>query len=435
MSIEILMPSLGESVSEGTINKWLIKEGDFVTNGQKLAVIVSDKADVEIYAPADGRIEKIYGQENQTLNTGTKLIDLDETAKGSSPMSPPRPTLDHEIQGQNQASGAAPSVRKLAIENDIDLSKVQGTGERGRITQEDVRQAMQTMSQPPMATHLAAHQLAPPPAVPTGTGTPPPATTSNHGTADWPVPNVGYGTFKVPRYNEKPGDSLIPFSRKRQITADHMTYSKIVSPHVVTVAEVDLNRVSKLRDEYKDAYKKEGLSLSVLAFVCVATTRALRMYSGLNARIVDKAVAQIRAINLGIAVDAPDGLVVPNLKNADELSLRGMCRAIADVAGRARSGKLTADDFSGSTFTVSNPGIKGNLFGGAIISQPNVGILRMGEIKKRVVVVEGEGGDQMAIHPMMYMALSYDHRVVDGVLGNSFLWTVSDLLNRGEFEP
>jgi 2-oxoglutarate dehydrogenase E2 component (dihydrolipoamide succinyltransferase) len=177
------------------------------------------------------------------------------------------------------------------------------------------------------------------------------------------------------------------------------------------------------------------MGLTMLAFACVAVTRALRQFPNVNARVLDGATAIVKDINLGIAVDAPDGLVVPNIKHADELSLRGMARSIGELAVRARDGKLTADDFSGSTFSVTNPGAKGNLFGGAIISQPNVAILRLGELKKRVVVVEEGGEDRIAIHPVMYIALTYDHRVVDGVLGNSFLWTVADELRRAEFEP
>jgi 2-oxoglutarate dehydrogenase E2 component (dihydrolipoamide succinyltransferase) len=172
----------------------------------------------------------------------------------------------------------------------------------------------------------------------------------------------------------------------------------------------------------------------MLAFVSHAIVRGLREFPGINARVLDDSYVVLRDINLGVAVDAPDGLVVPNIKRADELSLKGLARAIDEVAGRARAGKITADDLAGCSFSVSNPGIKGNLFGGAIIAQPNAGILRMGEIQKRVVVVEVDGQDTMAIHPVMYLALSYDHRIVDGVLGNSFLYRVVEILEKGDFE-
>jgi 2-oxoglutarate dehydrogenase E2 component (dihydrolipoamide succinyltransferase) len=203
---------------------------------------------------------------------------------------------------------------------------------------------------------------------------------------------------------------------------------------VVTVAEVDLHATSRLRDEHKDRFKKAGVPLTFLAFICAATIKALREHPELNARVLDGSYVLLREINLGIAVDTPGGLIVPSIKHADQLSLRGVAASIDELASRARGGKTTADDLANTTFTVSNPGQKGNLFGAAIISQPNVGILRMGEIKKRPVVVTRDGEDAIAIHPVMYMALSYDHRIVDGVLANSFLWRVADVLTRAEFE-
>ena len=203
---------------------------------------------------------------------------------------------------------------------------------------------------------------------------------------------------------------------------------------MVTVAEVDLHATSKLRDEHKDRFKKDGVPLTFLAFICAATVKALREHPEMNARVLDSSYVILRDVNLGVAVDTPGGLIVPSIKHADQLSLRGIAANIDEVAGRARTGKITADDLANTTFTVSNPGQKGNLFGAAIISQPNVGILRMGEIKKRAVVVTRDGEDAIAIHPVMYMALSYDHRVIDGVLANSFLWRVADILTRAELE-
>jgi 2-oxoglutarate dehydrogenase E2 component (dihydrolipoamide succinyltransferase) len=214
-----------------------------------------------------------------------------------------------------------------------------------------------------------------------------------------------------------------------------MTYSKFASPHVVTVAEVDLQRASKLREANKDRYKKEGLGLTMLSFVVLAAAKALRENPTMNARVLEDSFVIYKDVNIGVAVDSPDGLVVPVVRRADELGVRGIVRGIDEVAKRAKAGKITMDDLSGATFSVTNPGIKGNLFGGAIINQPNVGILRMGEIQKRVVVVESpEGDDQMVIHPVMYMALSYDHRVVDGVVANSFLWRVAEILETADFE-
>jgi 2-oxoglutarate dehydrogenase E2 component (dihydrolipoamide succinyltransferase) len=213
-----------------------------------------------------------------------------------------------------------------------------------------------------------------------------------------------------------------------------MTYAKLTAPHVVTVAEVDLFRTQKLREANKDRYKKSGVSLTVLSFVCAAVVRGLREFPALNARVLDDSYVVLKNVNLGIAVDAPEGLIVPNIKRADELSVRGLAKAIEEVAVRARDNKITADDLAGGSFSISNPGLKGNLFGGAIIAQPNVGILRMGEIQKRPVVIDVDGQDSIVIRPIMYVALSYDHRIIDGALANAFLWRITELLEKGDFE-
>ncbi len=449
--IDVPMPQLGESVAEGTVTKWLVREGDFVDREQVLLEVATDKADTEVRAPSGGRVVSLIAKEGQTLATGTVLAKIDETAsKGAGapaaasppakpaaaqpaaapqyatpqPAGPPPPPSGNSGQGL-----ASPSTRRMALEHGVDVSRVQGTGEQGRVTHEDVRRAAGGTA---LAAPAQAPQAAPPTATPTavelsqllqaGAGFVP------------PIPGVGYGSYKVPPFNPKPGDQIIPFNRRRQITADHMVYSKQVSPHVATVAEVDLYATAKLRDQHKDRFKKEGVPLTFLAFICAATVRALRENPTLNARVLEKSYAVIRDINLGVAVDTPGGLVVPSIKHADQLSLRGIASAIDELAQRAKAGKVTADDLAGTTFSVSNPGLKGNLFGAAIISQPNVGILRMGEIKKRPVVVTNGDEDTIAIHPVMYVALSYDHRIIDGVAANSFLWRVADLLSRADFE-
>jgi 2-oxoglutarate dehydrogenase E2 component (dihydrolipoamide succinyltransferase) len=248
------------------------------------------------------------------------------------------------------------------------------------------------------------------------------------------IPPPPTGAFRLPPYKPGPNDKVVAFSRRRRIIADHMVYSKLTAPHVVTFAECDLQTTARLRDAHKADFKKAGLSLTYLAFVAAATCRALREFRELNARVLEDEYVLLGDVNLGVAVDTDEGLVVPVIPHADELSIRGLARAIDELALRARDGKLTPDDLANKTFTISNPGRRGNLVGGAIISQPNVGILRMGEIKKRVVVVEHDGEDFMAIHPVMHMALSYDHRIVDGVHANSFLWRVTELLETGDFE-
>jgi 2-oxoglutarate dehydrogenase E2 component (dihydrolipoamide succinyltransferase) len=421
--IDVILPQLGESVSEGTITKWLVKEGDVVAKDQPLLEVATDKADAEVPAPAAGRVARCLVNEGDVVPVKTVVCQLDESVTASAAAAPaPAPVAVAAAPAPAAVAArplASPSVRKEALEQGVDLAAVHGSGDHGRITKDDVVRA-KTPALP-----------APPPARPAQLA----SMINASGGFVPPIPGTGFGSFKVPQYRPNAGDQVVPFTRRRRITADHMTYSKFSSPHVVTVAEIDLHKASKLREAHKDRYKKEGQALTMLAFVVVAAAKALRENPQLNARVLDDAYVIFKDVNLGVAVDSPDGLVVPVIRRADELGVRGIVRSIDDVAKRAKSGKITIDDLSGATFSITNPGLKGNLFGGAIINQPNVGILRMGEIQKRVVVVEGPAGeDHMVIHPVMYMALSYDHRIVDGVAANSFLWRVTELLEKADFE-
>jgi 2-oxoglutarate dehydrogenase E2 component (dihydrolipoamide succinyltransferase) len=451
--IDVVMPQLGESVAEGTVTRWLVREGEQVKRDQVLVEVATDKADTEVRSPADGVVVSIAVPAGAVVPTRALLAKIHDTAVTKAPApapapppAPPPPPVPVVAapapapppapppagNGEPEPSPlTSPATRKLARDLGVDLRRVQPTGDHGRVTREDVVHAISEAPAPPPD--------APSPPAPSPVAAPAPAAELAQliqagGGFVPPIPGVGYGAYKVPPYTPRPGDEVIPFNRRRRITADHMVYSKVTSPHVVTVAEVDLHATSKLRDEHKERLKKAGVPLTFLAFICAATVRALREHPEVNARVLDGAYVVLRDVNLGIAVDTPGGLIVPSIKHADQLSLRGIAANIDELAGRARSGKTTADDLASTTFTVSNPGQKGNLFGAAIISQPNVGILRVGEIKKRPVVVTRDGEDAIAIHPVMYMALSYDHRVIDGVLANSFLWRVADILTRAEFE-
>jgi len=428
MATNVTMPQLGESVVEGTIGRWLVREGDRVEKDQPVVEVLTDKADSEIPATAAGVVTKIHAQEGATVAVGQVLLEIDTTAKAAevkdnkaaseapakaTKNESAKPTAAPSVEATGSQAEAAPStppgavaaspaIRKLARERGVDLRQAQA--ENGRISKDAVLQ---------VGTAATARSSVPP---------------SQPGSSR-PL------AFQIPPYIAQPGDEMVPFSRRRRIIADHMVVSKQVSPHVMTVAECDLSRTSRLRDQHKDALKKEGIGLSFLSFVAAATTRALREWRALNARVLDDAYVLLRDINLGIAVDTKEGLVVPVIRNADRLTVRGISEAIDRMALKARDGRLTPDDLSGKTFTISNPGKKGNLFGAAIISQPNVGILRIGEIQKRVVVIEDENdGDRLAIHPVMYMSLSYDHRIVDGVAANSFLYQVVEYLELGDFE-
>jgi 2-oxoglutarate dehydrogenase E2 component (dihydrolipoamide succinyltransferase) len=459
MATTINMPALGESVTEGEVGKWLVKEGERVAKDAPLVEIMTDKADSPVYAPEAGVVTKIFVAEGATVSVGDKLCELDAAAeasdgggngkatksreKASETASEPEgakarkvakspPVEDAKVKsGQDEPAMASPALRKLAREQGVDLARVTGSGEGGRITREDILKVAEG------GPATDSREVMRPPSTSRGTATAPTAsgTTAAAPTAAGGSPTTGpRGAFKLPPYHPSSGDEVVPFSRRRRIIADHMVFSKLTAPHVVTFAECDLHRTAQIRSAHKAEFTQSGLNLTYLAFVCAATVRALREFPELNARVLDDAFVKLREINLGIAVDTDEGLVVPVIRNADELSIRGIARAIDELAEKARDGKLTPDDLANKTFAVSNPGRRGNLVGGAIISQPNVGILRIGEIKKRVVVVEHDDGDAIAIHPVMYMALSYDHRIVDGVHANGFLWRVNQLLEEGDFE-
>ncbi|MCC7534569.1 MAG: 2-oxo acid dehydrogenase subunit E2 [Deltaproteobacteria bacterium] len=448
MSTVVTLPHLGESVVEGTVLKWLVAVGDLVARDQPLVEIGTDKTDTEVVAPASGRVVSLAIAEGQTARVGATLATIDETARVDAPalalagpapaLAGPAPAPAGAAPATSAASPAAPrpeaasapaaapapaapaappraspAVRKLAHESGVALGDVAASGLGGRITAEDVRRA----AEPAPARATAPRDEAPSPS------------------PQAPATGDRASAFVLPPYASRPGDQVVPFSRRRRIIADHMVFSKRVSPHVLTVAEVDMHAAHTLREAHKATFQAEGIPLTFLAFVAAATARALREFPLLNSRVLDDAYVMLKEIHLGIAVETDDGLIVPVVRNADELTLRGIARAIDDVAQRARKGKLGPDDLAGKTFTLSNPGRKGNLFGAAIISQPNVAILRIGEIRKRVVVVEHDGQDLMAIHPVMHLALSYDHRIVDGFAANSFLWRLRDLLERGQDQP
>ncbi len=328
----------------------------------------------------------------------------------------------------------SPVVLRMAEERGIDLSLVPGTGIGGRVSKRDIEHYLEALQrgQAPTAPHNGDGARPSDGGAMTATGagapgaslTPPPA-----------VPPATGSVFRPPVYQPREGDSVEPFTRRRKLIAEHMVYSKTHAPHVGTVAEVDLTKTMALRESHKDAFlKREGFSLTLLPFAAIATIRALKEFPRMNASVAGDSVVVRRDINLGIAMDAEEGLVVPVLKGADTLSVVGLARQIERLHRKVIEKSLTADDLSGGSFTLSNPGREGNLYGFAIINQPQVGILRMGEVKKRPVIIEVDGSDAIAIRTMMYLALSYDHRVIDGVLGNRFLYRTARILEYAEFE-
>ena len=431
MPVSVVMPKLGESIVEGTITKWHVKEGDAIQKDQVLLTVSTDKADTDVPSPASGVVRRLLAREQDVVPVEVPIAEIEEGASAGAPAKP-APVAAPAAAPERREPPTTPVVRKYARELDVDVTTVQGSGERGRVTKNDVLAAAAAREAP-----VAVPPPAPLPSVSTVSAQPAPAAAKEYasGPATSSIGIPGFkGAWQPKPYVSAPGDEVVPFSRRRRIIADHMVYSKHVAPHVYTFAEIDMHRVSKLRDAKKDAWKAEGVSLTFLAFIAAAVARALRENPGMNARVLDDAYVKLKEVNLGIAVETPAGLLVPVVRNADELTVKGLARAIDALARKARDGKIEADDLAGSTFTISNPGPKGNFVGAAVINQPNVGILRTGEIVKRPVVVEAEGADTIAIHPVMFCALSYDHRIVDGVAANNFLFRVTELIESGQFD-
>ncbi len=447
MSVTVEFPQLGESVLEGTVARWLVKEGERVERDQPLVEVTTDKVDAEIPSPDAGVVEKILVAEGETVTVGTALARIAEGAaaadaadRAPAPKAKREPTAAAaEARGSDakkktaskpsarpdtagdEAAGKAPEVRatpvarRMAAEQGVDLGSLPATGPGGRVAKADVQGAR---SAP--AARAAAEKPA------SGAGETRAVAASLPAGGKRP----SYLTYQI-----QPGDELIPMTPLRRIVAEHMVLSKQISPHVGTVAEVDLHGVVKLRDANKRSFQQQhGFNLTYLPFIVSATVHALREFPRLNASVLEDAIVEKQAIHVGVAVETEKGLVVPVIRDADRLSLVGLAEAIEDLSARARSKQLSPDDLRGGTFTVSNPGRYGNLYGFAIINQPQVGILRMGEIVKRPVVREIAGEDVIVVRPIMHLALSYDHRAVDGAPANAFLHAVRARLEEAAFE-
>jgi len=460
MAIEVAMPQMGESVVEGTVVKWLVKEGDVVAEDQPLCEISTDKVDTEIPSPGAGRIAKIIAQEGQTIPVGGQLALIEERAAAIRPEAAPKPLTAEapkeppkietaqphalrEVRAEPRPAATAPAaapprlhvaarpdgsaprryspvVLRMAQEHEIDLDRITGSGIDGRVTKRDLEQYLDTLRSGP----------APAPAARPAAGASPVRAVA----APSPAPSVG-GVYSPPIYQPREGDVTEPFTRRRKLIAEHMVFSKTHSPHVGTLAEVDMTRVMRLREKHKREFQeREGFGLTLLPLVAAATVRALKEFPRMNASVIGDSLVIRKEINLGIAMDTEEGLLVPVLKRAEGMSVVGIAREIENLRRKIADRKITPDDLAGGSFTLSNPGREGNLFGFAIINQPQMGILRMGELKKRPVVIEVDGEDAIAIRAMMYLALSYDHRVVDGVLGNRFLYRTARIIEEADFE-
>jgi 2-oxoglutarate dehydrogenase E2 component (dihydrolipoamide succinyltransferase) len=445
------MPQLGESIVEGTIVRWRVKVGDRVTRGQTVAEVETDKATSEIPAPRAGTIKELLFPEGATVPVGAPILGLDD-GSATVPLKEIEPTSKEaaqasEVDGRwreptarlpskhlapraiNDRGGpirSSPAVRRLARRFQIDLARVSGTGRGGRVTRDDVLRLISHSDAAQRLTPSMPPPIAQREVTPFATQYPAPIAESG---ADSRSP-----AYRAPVYRVQEGDRVIPFSRRRAQIAGHMTYSLRAAAHVVAIAEIDMARVVSAKKAAESVAAERGIKLTFMPYVVECIARALGEYPQLNATVLGESLVLRRDKNIGVAVDTDEGLIVPVIKRADELGLLGIARALGELSDRARTGKLTPEDLGGGSFTISNPGRDGNLFGVSIIRQPEVAIIRLGAIVKRAVVREIEGEDVILVRPMMYAALSYDHRVIDGRTANQFLHRVTELLSRVEPE-
>ena len=428
----VVMPALGESVTEGTVTRWLKNVGDNVSADEALLEVSTDKVDTEIPSPASGVLLSIDVPVDSTVAVGTKLASIG--ASGSAPASvptPPKvaptpaPAAPQPVVAQAPTPPVAPApvappvkssvlddsyvtpiVRKLAAENGVDLSRVKGTGVGGRIRKEDVIAAVPRVSAPAVSAPSAAAAA--------------PATPKS----------------AAPIQVSPLRGTTVTMSRLRKVIAARMLESLQVSAQLTTVIEVDITKIARLREKAKASFEtREGVKLTFLPFFAVAVCEALKQHPVVNASVEGDQITYHGAEHLGIAVDTDRGLLVPVIRDAGDLNMGGIARRIVDVASRTRDNKISPDDLGGGTFTITNTGSRGALFDTPIINQPQVAILGVGAVVKRPMVVKGEdGGETIAIRSMVYLALSYDHRIVDGADAARFLSTLKERLEEGRFE-
>ncbi|MBK6793695.1 MAG: 2-oxo acid dehydrogenase subunit E2 [Anaerolineales bacterium] len=405
MATKVYVPRLGEGVDEVTVTKWLKQVGDSINELEPLLEVNTDKVDTEIPAPATGTVLKIITQEGIAAKVGELLaiigkpgeaVDSEQLSVGSapaqktaqSPISNLQPPITDHASRTTDLGFISPVVAKIAAEHGVDLSQVAGTGLGGRITKNDV---LNYVSSGPKSQVKSQ-------------------------------PMVNRQSSIV---SPTEGDQLIKHSTMRKSIAQHMVESKHTSPHVLTVMEADMSKVSKHRAANKAAFERDGVNLTFTAYFMMAIVAGLKAYPQTNASWTDEGLLVHKNVNLGMAVSlGEDGLIVPVIKKAEDFSLLAMARAVNDLANRARTKKLQPDDVKGGTFTLTNHGVSGSLFAFPVINQPQAGILGVGAMQKRVVVID----DAIAIRPMVYMSFVFDHRILDGASADWFLAKVKETL-------
>jgi len=418
-TVEVTMPQMGVSVAEGTILEWRKRPGDWVEADETICDVTTDKVDVEIPSPASGRLERILAEPGSTVAVGTPIAEIDSAASAGEAHPDEH---DQEAPGRpepDRSRAHSPVARRIAAEHGIDLDGIEGTGIGGRVRKRDVLAAVEAGAGGPQEgrpLHTESPYRPEAPARPE-----PEPVADGHGGGD------GAGVA-LPGRRE-------PLSAMRQAIARHMVASRHTAAHCTTIVEVDMSRVAESRRRLKEAMQRRGVALTYLAYVAHATVEALGRHPVLNASLEGDELVYHDDVNLGIAVALDDGLIVPVIPKIQRLSLEGMAAAIADVAERARSGGLEPDDVHGGTFTITNPGQFGAVLATPIINQPQVAILDLEAIVKRPVVVEGAEGDSIAIRPMAYLPMSWDHRALDGAEAARFLSDVKQRLEHWEPEP
>ncbi|HSM08844.1 MAG TPA: dihydrolipoamide acetyltransferase family protein [Gemmatimonadota bacterium] len=468
---DVIMPQMGESIAEGTLTKWLKSEGDMVERDEDLFEISTDKVDADIPSPVAGKLVEILVEEGSTVevNTVVARIETDADAAGDAEAEPedepeaeaaedeaaepPAETEEEVAEGaaaetpveapaaepdddtgpetreERIRTRSTPVVRKIAAEHGVDISKLEGSGISGRVTRDDIMAHIESgAAEEEAEAKKAAPDRAP--AEKPAAAKPASAKPGAPGTMQVPIHGATLD-IKIPSVPVREGDRVEDMNRVRLRTMEHMLMSKRISAHVTSVNEIDFERVVKLRRKLKGQFESEGVKLTYGPFIMKAVVEALREYPILNASVDGTRIVYHKDINIGIAVALDDGkaLIVPVLKDADELSLKGLATGANELAEKARTKSLDFDDIQGGTFTITNVGVFGNLFGTPIVNQPQVAILGTGVIEKRPVVLQDDvGNDVIGIRHMAYFGLSYDHRVVDGAMAAFFLNKVKDVI-------
>ena len=430
--IEVLLPKMGESVAEATITKWLKSVGETIEEDEPLVEIATDKVDSEVPSPSSGVLSKILYKEGDVVQVGAAFAIIGGEVSSSEDVNEPisnteieeiEPIIAEQIleplaNGKSNNESIAlessrfysPLVKSIASKEGInheELEQIQGSGSGGRVTKKDMLLFIKSKANSSSKTVVTENQ--------------------NTNTQKAVVP-----THNAPNVPIGGNDEIIQMDRMRKLIADHMVNSKHTSPHVTSMVEVDVTNLVNWRNSVKDAFlKKEGEKLTFTPLFIEAITKAIKDFPLINVSLDDDKIIRKKDINVGMAAALPSGnLIVPVIKNADHFNLTGLAKKVNDMANRARAGKLTPDEIQGGTYTMTNVGTFGNVMGTPIINQPQVAIMAVGAVRKKPAVIETPQGDSIGIRQMMFLSHSYDHRVVDGALGGSFVRRVADYLEQ-----